>query len=385
MSTKHLSRRHFGASALALTSLALGLPRAGHAAAGYVSVLDRPALRVVRPTQCVLLAVARAGQRVVVAGERGLILVSDDFGQTWNQSAVPVSVSLTALAFENERDGWAVGNLGVVLRTRDAGATWQRVLDGRAAAAIALKAAKDAPPPAAQSGTDSPSSSISDAQRFVDEGADKPFLNVARQPDGSVVVVGAYGLAFSSPDEGKSWTPLMQRLPNPEGFSYYGMVSRKGEQFLYGEQGLLLHAAARTEPFLPQKSPSIGSFFAALTLREGPLLLMGLRGKIYRSGEVGASWETVQTPVDASLFAGLQLTDGTVLVVGAAGQVLASRNGGQDFTPLTIRNRFPFNGLATAPDGALVLVGQRGVMRLPPDQLKAALDFHEDASASRAG
>lgn len=340
------------ASILLAVTLSAGAGGLAWSAPPVPGALNRPALQVARPAQAVLLAVARAGQRLVAAGERGLVITSDDGGRQWSQSQVPVSVTLTRLRFVDEREGWAVGNMGVVLHTRDGGATWQRVLDGIGAASLALEAARAAAQP------------IDEAQRMVDEGADKPWLDVAPGPDGSVLVVGGYGLALGSRDAGQSWQPPLQELPNPEGFSYYGLAQRGEERFLYGEQGLLLHSPAATAAFVAAQSPSTGSLFNAVALREGPLLLLGLRGKVFRSAQSGAPWTEVQTPVDASLLAGLQLADGRVVLVGAAGQVLVSADQGQTFRPVALGLRFPFTDLAQAPDGALLLVGMRGLLRV---------------------
>lgn len=324
------------------------------AAAGRVPVFEREALPVARPTQAVMVALARAGRRLVAGGERGLIVFSDDGGRQWTQARVPSSVTLTALRFANEREGWAVGNMGVALRTQDGGATWQRVLDGRAAAALALQAA--------QSTADA--TALEDATRLVEEGADKPFTDLAIRADGSLLAVGAYGMAFASFDGGASWQPQMHELPNPDGLSLYGLAVRSGEQWLYGEQGLLLRADGPQAPFAPAESPSAGSLFGSVALRSGALLLYGLRGKVFRSAAAGEPWQAQQTPVDASLCAGLQLDDGRVLLAGAAGQLLESRDEGRSFKPLALKTRYPFSAIAQAPDGALVLAGARGLARV---------------------
>ena len=52
-----------------------------------------------------MLAVATVGNRLVAAGERGIVLLSDDGGASWRQARVPVSVSLTALQFVDGRTG----------------------------------------------------------------------------------------------------------------------------------------------------------------------------------------------------------------------------------------------------------------------------------------
>jgi photosystem II stability/assembly factor-like uncharacterized protein len=354
-----------GAVAVALVSGA----DCGAVAAGVLpAALQRPALAVVKPTSANLQAVARAGNRLVAAGERGLVIYSDDSGHHWTQARVPVSVTITALKFGADgRDGWAVGNMGVVLRTTDGGANWARVFDGQAAAALAVRAAQAAWDGARPDPADAEhplNLLLDDAQRLADEGADKPFLDIALRGDGSVLVVGAYGLAFSSADGGRTWRARMKELPNPDGVTWYGIAERRQERYLFGEQGVLLRADGPDEAFATQVSPAAGSLFGSLALDDGALLIFGLRGKVYRSARPGAPWTEVPTPVDASLIAGIQLSDGSVLLLGSAGQVLASRDGGQAFSIFPIENRFPFTGAAVAPDGALVIVGARGLQRL---------------------
>ncbi len=370
---------HGGMPAAALAAfLAMGAKAGAHAgvpadvpAAGKLpAALQRPALTVARPAAANLQAIARTGNRLVAAGERGVVIYSDDSGRHWTQARVPVGVTLTALRFAPDgRVGWAVGNMGVVLRTTDAGASWSRVFDGAAAAALAVRAAQAAwdsvqPDP---SDTEHPLNRLlDDARRLADEGADKPLLDIALRADGTVMVVGAYGLAFSSGDGGRTWHARMKDLPNPEGVTWYGIAGRGQERYLFGEQGALLRAPAPDGAFAAQASPATGSLFGSLTLDDGTLLLFGLRGKVYRSGQPGAAWTETQTPVDASLIAGMQLADGTALLLGSAGQVVASRDGGRSFTVLPFETRFPFTGGAVAPDGALVIVGARGLLRMAP-------------------
>ncbi|MFG6440981.1 WD40/YVTN/BNR-like repeat-containing protein [Roseateles sp. LKC17W] len=329
------------------------------AKAARAPATERAALPVRRPTHCALLAVARAGQRLVAAGERGVVISSDDAGQTWAQAEVPVSVTLTSLAFTDARHGWATGHMGVVLRTDDGGRRWIRVLEGRQAAALIHAGAS-----AADAANAEATLTADDAQRFVDEGADKPLLHIAPRADGSLLAVGAYGMALAGRDGGRQWASLMHALPNPDGFSLYGHAERGDELWLYGEQGLLLRADAARPRFQPVAPPSAASLFGSVVLADGTLLLLGLRGRVLRSAAPGAPLEAIATPIDAALTGGTPLADGSVAVVGAAGQLLISRDAGRSFQPRPLPTRFPFADLAAAPDGALVLVGQRGLQRV---------------------
>jgi photosystem II stability/assembly factor-like uncharacterized protein len=366
-------------AALPVAAAASILPASAGAAdsmAKLPAALGRPALKVARPELANLLAIARIGNRLVAAGERGLIIYSDDSGQHWTQAQVPVSVSLTALRFASQRDGWAVGNMGIVLHSTDGGASWQRVFDGQQAAALAEQAAQqawDAVKPDPDNADHPLNLLLAEARRLVAEGADKPFLDLRLHDDGSLLVVGAYGLAYTTSDGGKTWQAQMKNLPNPNGATYYGIAERQQEQYLFGEQGVLLRADTPDAAFAAQTSPAGGSLFGGLATRQGTLMLFGLRGKVYRSAQPGVPWTEVQTPVDAALITGLQLADDTVLLLGSAGQIVASKDQGQSFINLGLKTRFPFTGAAVAPDGTLIVTGTRGLLRLPAASLTAAV------------
>jgi photosystem II stability/assembly factor-like uncharacterized protein len=111
-----------------------GLLPLGAVAAPAPAVLSRPALMSPKALGAAMLAVTRAGARLVAVGERGTVLLSDDHGQQWRQAAVPVQVTLTCVAFADERHGWAAGHLGTILHSDDGGQTWRKQLDGIAAA-----------------------------------------------------------------------------------------------------------------------------------------------------------------------------------------------------------------------------------------------------------
>ncbi|MGB1141413.1 MAG: WD40/YVTN/BNR-like repeat-containing protein, partial [Halioglobus sp.] len=81
-------------------------------------------------SRSLLLDIATADQRLVVAGERGHILYSDDAGASWTQASVPTTQMLTGVHFINDTTGWAVGHDGLILASDDGGATWRVQRDG---------------------------------------------------------------------------------------------------------------------------------------------------------------------------------------------------------------------------------------------------------------
>jgi photosystem II stability/assembly factor-like uncharacterized protein len=327
---------------------AAGLGAATAQAAGLPSVLGRPATATPLAKGSALLAAGRAGRRLVVGGERGTILYSDDAGQQWMQAQVPAQISITALAFANEREGWAAGHFGALLRTADGGQSWKLALDGVRAAQVLLKDATD-------------DTQRQAAQRKVDEGPDKPFFDVALV-EGKLLAVGAYGLAVESAD-GQSFQSLAARLPNPRQFHLYALGSAGQRVFAVGEQGLLLRSGDGGASFAALPSPYKGSFFGVLLMGEAGVLAFGLRGNIWQSADNGNTWAQVPNSVPVSISAGTLLDDGAVVLLAQNGDLLISRDQGQTFQRRPAAPPFPAASLTPAGDGHVLLTGLRGMKR----------------------
>ncbi|WP_330834508.1 WD40/YVTN/BNR-like repeat-containing protein [Piscinibacter sp.] len=332
------------------------------AAQDVPDLLQRPALQSARAAGSALLAVARAGKRLVSVGERGIIVLSDDDGKTWRQAKVPVSVSLTNVRFVTERLGWAVGHSGVVLHSADAGETWSRQLDGVQAAALVLDAVRSRVGAAAAD--ESARKELAEAERLVADGPDKPFLDAHFSDEKHGLVVGAYGLAFTTDDGGKHWRSGMSRIPNPKGKHLYRVQASGSQIFIAGEQGAFFRSGDGGNSFAAVATPYAGSYFGVAAGAGGGLLVFGLRGNAYWSGDAGRSWHKVDRGGPAPLIDAVRLADGTLLLIDQAGQALASRDEGRSLRRVSLGIALPTSGLVQAADGALVVCGLRGVRRV---------------------
>lgn len=334
-------------------------------AAGAVEPDARPAILSPIAAEAVLMAVARAGNRVVAVGERGIVLLSDDSGRTWRQAKVPVSVTLTAVTFPNDRQGWVTGHYGVVLHSDDGGETWVRQLDGVTAGKLALQAARVGNE-GSPAGDAAAQYRLAEAQRLEQDGPDKPFLDLHFADEKTGFVVGAYNLMFRTEDGGSTWHYWGDRLDNPGASHLYAIAAAGDDLYLAGEQGLVLRSGDGGKSFVRLETPYKGSYFALAALASGEIVIAGLRGNAYRSANRGADWEKVATSDPVTFSGATLLRDGTLLLVNQAGRMHVSRDRGRSFAPLPIPPLPPVNGVAATPDGGLVAVGMRGATRLPP-------------------
>jgi photosystem II stability/assembly factor-like uncharacterized protein len=323
--------------------------------------LDQPARITSLAPSGLFTSVALAGGRLVAAGERGRIVWSDDDGRSWRQARTPTSVTLTNIRFVSPREGWAIGQMGVILHTLDGGRDWTLQYDGIRANQALVAAAK------ADLSTAGPNplntANLQAAQQFVGGGPSVPLLALLPLSSGQVVVAGAFGMAFATADSGFTWRPIFDSIPNPNGLHIYSIVQDGDAMYFAGEQGILLRRGADRR-FTTLSTPFQGTFFGALVTPAKALLLFGLQGTVLRSADAGQTWHEVQTVDGAGIDCGIVLRNGDILLGDEAGNLLLSHDDGISFHAISVGP--PVTALAQAGDGAIVLAGPAGLKRINP-------------------
>lgn len=323
--------------------------------------LNRPTEMNLRALKAAMLGIARAGARIVSVGERGVILISDDDGRTWRQTRSPVSVTLTAVQFVDDRRGWAVGHAGVVLATEDAGTTWTVQLDGMRAASLVFAAAEEAAAHGAAKASQAEQALVN-ASQLVKDGADKPFLDLYFRDANTGYIVGAYGLFLLTSDGGKTWASAIERIDAHKAVHFNAIAGRGDEIVIVGERGTVLRSLDAGNHFVELEAPTKNSFFAVEILEDGAIILGGLRGQGF---VLSAKQEWV--PVDLPTIAALTILtqNGERIVIGdQRGSLFESRNGGRNFTPIGKGPaRDSVRSVWTA-DGGLIIAGLQGLRRI---------------------
>lgn len=316
----------------------------------------RAAVMAPRASSALLLDIARAGDQLVVAGQRGNILRSTD-GDTWKQVAVPVDATLTRLRFLDDKLGWATGYDGTVLHTADGGASWT-------------------------------------LQHFDADWA-RPYFDVLFFDAQNGLLAGANGALLRSSDGGTNWTPVETDVLM-DGPNLYNLVPlADGSLLLTGERGFLARSTDRGTTWQQMASPYTGSYFGALAVGNKGAIVFGLRGNAFHAVDLGsaavltaetleamraaaldpeaatstvspisevAGWKALATTDFESLFGGTVTADGRVLLFGMNGHVMHADLQGGRIERLPVK---PDNNMnAGITDGnALIVVGTAGVQK----------------------
>jgi photosystem II stability/assembly factor-like uncharacterized protein len=362
-----------------------------------IDLLELPAVKSGIATRALLLDVAPRGETGFVAvGEHGVILVSEDGGESWSQASVPASVTLTGVFFATAEAGWAVGHDGLILHSSDGGHSWQKQLDGyqlnEQIVAVAeriveqnraeverLQAAEDSGEAVDETELEDAEFMLEEAEFMLEGAVDdtsggpvRPLLDVWFRDLEEGFVVGSYGMLLHTLDGGQTWELVSDRMDNAEAFHLNQILpAPDGTLFIAGEAGFIYRSMDGGENWDTLEPGYEGSFYGVVVVPDGPdnyeLLAYGLRGNLFSSMDKGDTWSAVDSGTTITLTTGMTLRDGAVALAGQGGIILTRPAGQQSFTAAGNPDRRVISGIAQQSDGHLLLVGLGGVRLAMPD------------------
>jgi len=279
------------------------------------------------------LDVAAVDGALVVVGERGHILISQDGGESWRQADVPTRATLTGVYFQDRQLGWVVGHDSVILRTTDGGTSWERV-------------------------------------HWAPED-EAPILDVWFSDAEDGLAIGAYGSFFRTSDGGVTWT--FEAISEDDWHLHQIARSAGGRLYIAAEAGMAYRSDDGGATWAELSTPYEGSYFGVLPLEDDVVLLFGLRGHLFRSEDGGETWVEIETGTVAMLNHGIRLADGTIVIAGLGGAVLVSSDGGRSFELRQQANRRGIQAAVEVDGGRLLLVGEFGVRMADVSELAGAV------------
>ena len=269
-----------------------------------------------------LLDIAHAGNRLVVVGERGHVLVSDDEAETWRQVIVPTQAMLTSVFFANEKDGWAVGHDANILRTQNGGDSWTLV--------------------------------------YSAPEEENPLLDVWFRDSKYGIAVGAYAFMLVTEDGGETWEQAA--VNEDDDFHLNHIFSADNVLYITAEAGFVYRSGDFGTTWEALELPYEGSFFGGLKVN-GKLYAFGLRGHMYVSADDGESWDEISVATQSMLTSAISGASNGMLVSGLGGVLLHSRDGIR-FSVKQFADRAGISAVALTKSEKLVMVGEQGIKKI---------------------
>ncbi len=267
-----------------------------------------------------LLDIAPLSGGYVVVGERGHVLVGDDFNSL-QQAIVPSRATLTSVAVSGDRI-WAAGHDLTILHSADGGLSWQL--------------------------------------QMQDFDADKPFLDIVFFDDEHGVAIGAYGAFYRTLDAGQTWQKeLHASLLNPFDFEYLEEIRELDGEAFYNEE------LANILPHLNR-----------IEVTGDRVTLVGETGLVAQSFDFGKTWQRLAIDYEGSLFS-LANTDNGLLVSGLRGNTFLLSN--EQWLTIDLCHSASVNTIIETDDAWVTVANNGYVSKLFIDQINSDTSCNDDA------
>lgn len=214
-----------------------------------------------------------------VVGHDSVILATADGGDSWSKqfSAPAEQKPLLGVLFLDARRGYAVGAYGAFYETADGGAKWsvRKVLEDDKHLNAIVDAGKGTLLIFGEAGTILRSTDAGATWQPVPAPYKGSFFGGVVAVDGAVVAFGLRGRIFRSIDAGRTWT----QVPNAAEYTLMnGTRWPDGSLLLTGAAGMVLASRDNGQSFAPILSGRRGVLAKALPGAGGVIILLGESG-----------------------------------------------------------------------------------------------------------
>tara|TARA_Y100001970_G_C14164049_1_gene820220 strand:- start:567 stop:1652 length:1086 start_codon:yes stop_codon:yes gene_type:complete len=197
-----------------------------------------------------ITSMEKVGDRIYAVGVHGIIIFSDDSGDTWTQAEnVPYQNTITDISCTSEDLCWATGHDATILHSSDGGLNW--------------------------------------VKQYDDYDFDAPLLSIHMYDDKEGLAIGAFALSLRTSNGGESWDYLFlddddyqPHLNYVYGDNQAWRKSAKDEGYAVGEIGKYYISDDRGLNWLVVDTGYIGSYWSGVKVDEGQSLLFGMSGNI---------------------------------------------------------------------------------------------------------
>lgn len=296
---------------------------------GIAGRYDEPALQSVLAEKSYLLDVGTSGKLTALVGERGHILFRNEGDLSWQQAEVPTRTNLNAISMSTRYGNWVVGHDSLVIKSDDDITKWVLAIPREDLLKIALNEID------AQRSGNKVSSEMEESVDFlyeellagIETGVGNNLFDIAINSNGRGLMVGAFGLAFSTSDGGESWRFIGSYLENSNSLHLYAsLITDDGKMFIVGESGLIFYSEDSVN-WVKVEQAYQGTLLDILASDvSDEIYIVGMGGKLLKSVDSGQNWALIQLPSKFIIQSACLSEDGAIYLAGLGGYIYRFQN-----------------------------------------------------------
>jgi photosystem II stability/assembly factor-like uncharacterized protein len=319
-----------------------------------------------------LRAVAFDGRNLgLVAGAEGTLLRTEDAGATWQAVASATTATLRSVALANDTVAVAVGDGGAIIRSDDQGRTWRPVESG-ATATLRAVAFDESGTGVAVGGDDRRVRARRIILRTADAGltwqrADAPSggrLYGVSAAAGAFIAVGEAGCVLTSFDDGRSWrsasivedaAPCPTESTSGDRAPWLSSIAAAQSRLAAVGDGGRIFWSADGRTWQGRPALAVPNLAVAPVAAVADAVVIAHGTAMFRS-ESGGPFERVDRPGDFNVLAIRFIDDRLGVATGANGGILRTTDGGRTWSAVVSPTRRYLRDVAfaTASDGIAV-------------------------------
>jgi len=204
-------------------------------------------------TNQALLGIARAGDRQIIVGQGGTVLTRVGGGQ-WEQLDNDIGLRLLNVDIHESALVVAVGEFGLIVRSRDNGKTWESI--------------------------------TVDWNQYNDDGYEAHLYDVVIKDENTVVIAGEFGLILWSEDGGDTFAA--RHASDESVFDIALDADGTGSSFAVGQDGMVLRSQDDGQTWQKLDAGSVANLLGVWA-GQGEVVIVGIR-ELLRSSDDGETW-----------------------------------------------------------------------------------------------
>ena len=291
-------------------------------------------------------AVDEAGTRIIGVGIHGIIIYSDDLGNTWNQSSVPTTKTLTDIDCVDENTCWVTGHDAYILKTVDQGENW--------------------------------------SVQYEDEVFDAPLLSISMFNNRVGIAVGAFAKSLQTSDGGITWNEFYVTEDEFQPHLNY-VLTNNNNAYVAGKLGLFYFSSDKGETWTTYETGYSGSLWSSLLIDDNELILIGMSGNIITAKMIDKNifeFKNYNNGVKNTLTSAIKLANNNIAISGLGGVItVVDFSNDKSISTCIRQDRLGNNAIVEAKNNNLLVIGQKGARLHNMDECYASSMQSNSANA----